>query len=98
LTPGRISALEAQAASLLEVLDHNAHLREILASDELQLPNWYVGSGFIAQTYWNHRHGFDLLAARGLPRAMLIAVDLITKGLAAAFLPEGAPVNLGPCP
>lgn len=33
------------------------------------------------------------IAARGLPLAILIAVDLITKGLAAAFLPEGAPVD-----
>ncbi len=51
-----------KADCLLKVLDHNAQLREILArGDELQLPNWYVGAGFVAQTYWNRRHGFHLL-------------------------------------
>lgn len=26
----------------------------------LDLPDWYLGAGCIAQTVWNARHGFDL--------------------------------------
>ncbi len=26
----------------------------------LNLPNWYIGAGCIAQTVWNHLHGYSL--------------------------------------
>lgn len=29
-------------------------------AEKISLPNWYIGAGCIAQTVWNHFHGFPL--------------------------------------
>lgn len=31
----------------------------LLALSKLELPSWYVGAGTVAQTVWNHLHGFE---------------------------------------
>lgn len=42
------------------ILRANPTLDAILdRADQLGLPDWYVGAGCIAQTVWNHLHGFD---------------------------------------
>ncbi|MEK7500940.1 MAG: nucleotidyltransferase family protein [Patescibacteria group bacterium] len=45
---------------LLQMLEKNKSVQIILErADELQMPNWYLGSGGIVQTVWNIKHGFD---------------------------------------
>lgn len=48
------------AAQLDEVLSSStltsAGLRRLA---KLGLPDWYLGAGVVAQTVWNHAHGFD---------------------------------------
>ncbi|KQR67726.1 hypothetical protein ASF92_18825 [Pedobacter sp. Leaf176] len=52
-------------------MDHEQELKAILFQNEvlksvfekaaeLNLPNWYLGAGAIAQTVWNYKNGFDL--------------------------------------
>lgn len=49
------------AQSLIQTVLSNPDLTAVLKSvSELGLPNWYIGAGCIAQTYWNHVHGFPL--------------------------------------
>lgn len=45
---------------LKEVLAQNPQLMKVLErASELGIRDWYVGAGGIAQTFWNHAHGFD---------------------------------------
>ena len=49
------------AQTLIQIALSNPNLSTVLEkAPELDLPNWYVGAGCIAQTYWNHVHGFPL--------------------------------------
>jgi uncharacterized protein len=46
---------------LLQILEKNRSVQSILErASELNMPNWYLGAGGIAQTLWNFKHGFDL--------------------------------------
>ena len=45
---------------LLQILRKNKSVQLILKrAKELNMPNWYLGAGGIAQTVWNVKHGFD---------------------------------------
>lgn len=45
---------------LKEVLSQNTELMKVLErASQLGIHDWYVGAGGIAQTWWNHEHGFD---------------------------------------
>ena len=47
------------ANRLAEVLATNTAVTEILErAPALELPDWYLGAGGVAQTVWNHEHGF----------------------------------------
>lgn len=53
--------LNAQVDCLERILVQNKVIENILRlAPELQMPNWYLGAGCIAQTIWNKLHGFDL--------------------------------------
>jgi len=53
--------LETQVDYLERNLVQNKVIENILRlAPELQMPNWYLGAGCIAQTIWNRLHGFDL--------------------------------------
>lgn len=44
----------------LKILEKNKSVQLILDRvGSLDLPNWYLGAGGIAQTVWNAKHGFD---------------------------------------
>jgi hypothetical protein len=46
---------------LLNIILENPAVKEVLENaGELNLPNWFVGAGCIAQTVWNKYHGYDL--------------------------------------
>jgi len=48
-----------QTEQLLEILESNKSVRTILGkAREMDMPNWYLGAGGIAQTVWNVKHGF----------------------------------------
>ncbi len=52
--------LATQIGCLKRLLGGNATVREILRrAPSLNLPNWYLGAGCIAQTVWNAFHGFE---------------------------------------
>ena len=52
--------LEGQAAYLRDMLGHSEHLWEILGRGQhIDLPDWYLGAGCIAQTHWNYQHGLS---------------------------------------
>ncbi|MFA6408449.1 MAG: nucleotidyltransferase family protein [Candidatus Paceibacterota bacterium] len=52
--------LSEDTEELLQILKENKSIQSILdRSGDLQMPNWYLGSGSIAQTVWNVKHGFD---------------------------------------
>jgi hypothetical protein len=45
---------------LFQMLEKNRSVQQILNKTEnLNMPDWYFGSGGIAQTVWNIQHGFD---------------------------------------
>lgn len=45
---------------LLQILEKNKSVQLILnRADSLNMPNWYLGAGGIAQTAWNVLHGFN---------------------------------------
>src|SRR3989339_976288 len=45
---------------LLQIIEKNKSVRLILdRADGLNMSNWYLGAGGIAQTAWNRKHGFD---------------------------------------
>lgn len=49
-----------QRENLLKILKQNEHLHIIISSIfELEIPDLFVGAGCIAQTVWNHFHGFE---------------------------------------
>lgn len=46
---------------LLQILEKNKSVQVILErAQKMDMPNWYLGAGGIAQTVWNLRHGFNL--------------------------------------
>lgn len=50
---------EPLGSKLTELLSRNSTVMEILRlAPQLRLPSWYLGAGCIAQTVWNHLHGF----------------------------------------
>lgn len=50
-----------QFAEFTSVLRRHDQLMTVLSrASELGIEYWYVGAGAIAQTWWNHMHGFDL--------------------------------------
>lgn len=52
---------DAAFGSLLTILGRNTVLWEALERiSRLELPDWYLGAGCIAQTVWNHAYGNDL--------------------------------------
>lgn len=53
--------LNTQIGYLERVVKQNEAIGYILKlAPRLQMPNWYLGAGCIAQTVWNVQHGFDL--------------------------------------
>ncbi|KKS15846.1 MAG: hypothetical protein UU71_C0013G0035 [Parcubacteria group bacterium GW2011_GWB1_41_6] len=45
---------------LKEILENSENIKKILnRALSLQMPNWYLGAGCIAQTVWNSLHNFD---------------------------------------
>lgn len=44
----------------LQILERNESVQKILEqTNELKMPNWYLGAGGIVQTVWNVKHGFN---------------------------------------
>lgn len=53
--------LITQVKCLKKILEQNEVIETILRlAPKLNMPNWYLGAGCIAQTIWNKLHGFDL--------------------------------------
>lgn len=53
--------LNNQIGGLEQCSKQNEVIKKILKlAPQLQMPNWYLGAGCIAQTVWNIQHGFDL--------------------------------------
>jgi hypothetical protein len=53
--------LASQIDYLEEVLRKSPLVSDVLRlAPRLELPNWYLGAGAIAQTVWNELHGFPL--------------------------------------
>jgi len=53
--------LRTQIDGFLQLVLQNPIIRTILErASELNMPNWYLGAGCLAQTVWNAAHGFDL--------------------------------------
>ncbi|MFH0891476.1 MAG: nucleotidyltransferase family protein [Candidatus Falkowbacteria bacterium] len=49
-----------QTEQLLKILRKNENARMVLdRARELNMPNWHLGAGAVAQTVWNIKHGFD---------------------------------------
>lgn len=49
-----------QEEKVLHILMSNVSLQTVLErAQQLDVENWYVGSGGISQTVWNVQHGFD---------------------------------------
>jgi hypothetical protein len=45
---------------LEKILDQSENIGKILdRAEKLNMPNWYLGAGCIAQTVWNIKHGFN---------------------------------------
>lgn len=56
---------------LFSLIRQNKHVWEIISTAEnLAIPNWYVAAGCIAQTVWNHLHGFN-------PESFISDIDFI---------------------
>jgi len=59
---GHNQDLNSQIGCLERILEQNETIKRILElAPRLQMPNWYLGAGCIAQTVWNMHHGFDLI-------------------------------------
>jgi hypothetical protein len=59
----------APLASQIEALESIVHTNAVVCRllerlPDLGLPGWYLGAGGVAQTVWNHLHGFP--ATRGI--------------------------------
>lgn len=74
-TPGSWSSRSDSGNRGLErLLRRSPTLRAVLDSAAtLGLPQWYLGAGCVAQTVWNHLHGFDL--AYGIKDVDLVYFD-----------------------
>ncbi len=58
---GHNKNLEEQIQDLEKILLKSSLIVNVLKlAPKLGIPNWYLGAGCIAQTVWNHFHGFDL--------------------------------------
>ena len=63
-----------QEEKLEEILKKNLSIQAILErAPKLNMPNWYLGAGGIAQTVWNVAHGFD--AEKGIRDYDLVYYD-----------------------
>ena len=52
---------QADTKRLRTILENSSVVERILRrTPRLQMPNWYLGAGCIAQTVWNSLHGFEL--------------------------------------
>ncbi|TMI57733.1 nucleotidyltransferase family protein [Candidatus Bathyarchaeota archaeon] len=52
---------QVDTKSLRTILENSSVVKQILRrTPRLQMPNWYLGAGCIAQTVWNSLHGFEL--------------------------------------
>lgn len=52
---------KSNSTPVKEIILSNNLINEILQrAEKLNLPNWYLGAGCIAQTIWNYFHGYDL--------------------------------------
>lgn len=55
------SPLHKQISELENILSRSSLIQEVLRrAPALEMPNWYLGAGAIAQTVWNDHHGFSL--------------------------------------
>lgn len=53
--------LGTQIHVLQSVLQQNRLIQQIFdCADQLQMPQWYLGAGCIAQTVWNYLSGQEL--------------------------------------
>lgn len=60
---------------LLQMLEKNKSVQLILErAQKMDMPNWYLGAGGIAQTVWNIRHGFN--AENGIKDYDLVYCDV----------------------
>ena len=65
---------QKQIDLLEKVLLQNSVVKEILQSaPSLEIPNWYLGAGCVAQTVWNYFHGFEL--TKGIKDCDLVYYD-----------------------
>jgi hypothetical protein len=52
--------LATQINCVKELLSRSGIINEVLRrAPDLQVPNWYLGAGCVAQTVWNAAHGFE---------------------------------------
>lgn len=66
--------LELQINLLEEILAQNKIVKKVLRlAPKLGLPNWYLGSGCVAQTIWNALHDFEL--TKGIKDCDLVFYD-----------------------
>jgi hypothetical protein len=66
--------LRTQIGYLERIAEHSKIIGDILElAPKLQMPDWYLGAGCIAQTVWNLQHGFDL--AHGIRDYDLVYYD-----------------------
>lgn len=53
--------MESHKDKLLNIIFQSELVSEAFErASRLNLPDWYIGAGCIAQTVWNHFHGYDL--------------------------------------
>ena len=63
---------------LLQILETNKSLQLVLDRvEDLGVSNWYIGSGGIAQTVWNIKHGFE--PENGIKDYDLVYYDIDTS-------------------
>ena len=66
--------LRKQTNHLEHILLQSDVVKEVLKlAPKLEMPNWYLGAGCIAQTVWNFQHGFDL--TKGIKDCDLVYFD-----------------------
>src|SRR3989442_5188372 len=55
-----LTLTQADTKRLRTILENSSVVERILRrTPRLQMPNWYLGAGCIAQTVWNSLHGFE---------------------------------------
>jgi uncharacterized protein len=73
--------LQTQVAYLERILGKSTTIAEILKKTlDLNLPNWYLGAGAIAQTVWNELHEYPL--EYGIKDCDLVYFDPNTDAMA----------------